>query len=48
MILVDTSVLIGYFKGIEGSVYDKMNYLVDNDIPFGMEMSRLKMLPSCT
>jgi len=36
MILVDTSVLIGYFKGTEGSVYDKMNYLVDNDIPFGI------------
>jgi len=36
MILVDTSVLIGYFKGLEGSVYDKMNYLVDNEIPFGI------------
>ena len=36
MILVDTSVLIGYFKGIAGSVYDKMNYLVDNEIPFGI------------
>jgi predicted nucleic acid-binding protein len=36
MILVDTSVLIGYFKGTEGSVYEKMNYLVDNDIPFGI------------
>jgi len=36
MILVDTSVLIGYFKGTEGTVYDKMNYLVDNDVPFGI------------
>jgi len=36
MILVDTSVLIGYFKGTEGSVYEKMNYLVDNDVPFGI------------
>jgi hypothetical protein len=47
VILVDTSVLTGFFKGIEKSFYDKMNYLVDNDIPFGMEMSRLKMLPLC-
>jgi len=36
MILVDTSVLIGYFKGIKEPVYDKMNYLVDNEIPFGI------------
>jgi len=36
MILVDTSVLIGYFRGIEGQVYDKMNYLVNNEIPFGI------------
>jgi predicted nucleic acid-binding protein len=36
MILVDTSVLIGYFKGTEGSVYEKMKYIVDNDIPFGI------------
>jgi predicted nucleic acid-binding protein len=36
MILVDSSILIGYFKGTEGSVYDKMNYLVDNEIPFGI------------
>jgi len=36
MILVDTSVLIGYFKGAEGSVYERMNYLVNNDIPFGI------------
>ena len=36
MILVDTSVLIGYFKGSKGTPYDKMNYLVDNEIPFGI------------
>jgi len=36
MILVDTSVLIGYFKGTEGTVYDKMSYLVDNEIPYGI------------
>jgi len=36
MILVDTSVLIGYFKGSKGTPYDKMNYLIDNEIPFGI------------
>jgi predicted nucleic acid-binding protein len=34
VILVDTSILIGYFRGLTGSPYDKMNYLVDNDIPY--------------
>jgi predicted nucleic acid-binding protein len=36
MILVDTSVLIGYFKGSEGSTYDKMNFIIDNEIPYGI------------
>jgi predicted nucleic acid-binding protein len=36
MILVDTSILIGYFKGSEGSPYDKMNYLIDHEIPYGI------------
>ena len=36
MILVDTSVLIGYFKGQKGIPYDKMNYIIDNDIPYGI------------
>jgi predicted nucleic acid-binding protein len=36
MILVDTSVLIGYFKGSKGTPYDKMNYLIDEEIPFGI------------
>jgi len=36
MILIDTSVLIGYFKGSKGTPYDKMNYLIDNEIPFGI------------
>jgi predicted nucleic acid-binding protein len=36
MILVDTSVLIGYFRGAAGPHYDKMNYLIDNDIPYGI------------
>jgi len=36
MILLDTSVLIGYFKGSKGTSYDKMNHLVDDEVPFGI------------
>ena len=36
MILVDTSILIGYFKGLNGVPYDKMEYIIDNDIPYGI------------
>ena len=36
MILVDTSVLIGYFKKSQGVPYEKMEYLIDADIPYGI------------
>ena len=36
MILVDTSVLIGYFRKFEGVPYDKMDNIIDNDIPYGI------------
>ena len=36
MILVDTSILIGYFKKLKGVPYDKMNYILDNDLPYGI------------
>ena len=36
MILADTSVLIGYLKGSKGIPYDKMDYIVNNDIPYGI------------
>jgi len=36
VILVDTSVLIGYFRGLYGEPYDKMNYLIDNEMPYGI------------
>jgi len=36
MILVDTSVLIGYFKKMKGSPYEKMDYIIDADIPYGI------------
>jgi predicted nucleic acid-binding protein len=37
MILVDTSILIGYFRGREDPPYDKMDYIIDNDIPYGID-----------
>ena len=36
MVLVDTSVLIGYLKKTEGAAYDKMDFIIDNDIPYGI------------
>jgi len=36
MILVDTSVLIGYLKGKRGMPYDYLEAIIDNNIPFGI------------
>jgi predicted nucleic acid-binding protein len=36
MILVDTSVLIGYFKGESGVPYDTFNNIIEQAIPFGI------------
>ena len=36
MILIDTSILIGYFKGSKGKPYDMLDYLIDQNIPFGI------------
>jgi len=36
MILVDTSVLIGYLKKTKGTANDKMNHIIDNEIPYGI------------
>jgi len=36
MILIDTSILIGYFKGIKGNPYDKFDSLIDQNIPIGI------------
>jgi len=36
VVLVDTSVLIGYLKKSDGIPYDKMDYIIDNDIPYGI------------
>lgn len=36
MILVDSSILIGYFKGLKGDPYDKLDTFIENEIPFGI------------
>jgi predicted nucleic acid-binding protein len=36
MIIVDTSILIGYFNGTESAPYNKMDFIIDNDIPYGI------------
>ena len=36
MILVDTSVLIGFFKESHGTPYKKFDYIIDNSIPYGI------------
>ena len=36
MILVDTSVFIGYLKKSKGTQYDKLDFIIDNDLPYGI------------
>jgi len=36
LILVDTSILIGYFRGSQGPHYDKMDNLIENNMPYGI------------
>jgi len=36
MILVDTSVLIDYFKGVENKPVKKFHQILDSNIPFGI------------
>ena len=36
MILVDRSILIGYFKGIKGEPYDTFDKIIESNIPFGI------------
>lgn len=37
MVLVDTSVIIGYFKGIDGEPYTNFDELLAGDEPLGIE-----------
>ncbi|MCL2329035.1 MAG: PIN domain nuclease [Bacteroidetes bacterium] len=36
MILVDTSVLIGYLKGVKGKSYDIFDTIIESKVPFGI------------
>jgi len=36
MILIDTSVLIGYLKGLKGEPYDRVDTLIELNIPMGI------------
>jgi len=36
MILIDTSILIGYFKGLKNKPYDILDSLIDQNIPIGI------------
>jgi len=36
MILVDTSILIDFFKGSKNASCEKMNYIIVNEIPYGI------------
>ena len=36
MILVDTSVLVGYFKNFKGASYKKLDSIIENDMPYGI------------
>ena len=39
MILVDTSVMIGYLQGKENDAVLRFQYILDNNIPFGINYS---------
>ena len=36
MILVDTSVLIGYFKGLSGAPYNLLDQIIEQNLSFGI------------
>jgi len=36
MVLVDTSVLIGYLKGLDTDSCKKLDYIITNNIPYGV------------
>jgi len=36
MILIDTSILIGYFKGNKGEPYNRLDELIEQNIPLGI------------
>ena len=36
MVLIDTSILIGYFRGFKGEPYDKLDIMIEQKIPLGI------------
>jgi len=36
MVLIDTSILIGYLRGLQGNPYDMLDSLIDQNIPIGI------------
>jgi predicted nucleic acid-binding protein len=36
MILIDTSILIGYFKGNEGEPYNRLDNFIEQNVPLGI------------
>lgn len=36
MILLDSSILIGYLKGIKGEPFDTLDMIIEREIPFGI------------
>ena len=36
MILIDTSILIGYFKGYKGEPYNKLDRFIEQNVPLGI------------
>ena len=36
MILIDTSILIGYFKGTKGEPYNRLDNFIEQNIPLGI------------
>jgi len=36
MVLIDTSILIGYFKGNKGEPYNRLDSLIEQNIPLGI------------
>ncbi|GHV84314.1 hypothetical protein AGMMS50212_16540 [Spirochaetia bacterium] len=42
MVLVDTSIIIGYFKGIISDPYTTFDELLESNTPLGIEKRRVK------
>jgi predicted nucleic acid-binding protein len=41
MVLVDTSILIDYLRGADNAAVGRFQYILDNNIPFGISLPDL-------